>query len=179
MGPMENAEDPWPPMRYCPVMTSWEDRLYLWGGRDTDDRDPEFYNDLWEYDPASRKWTCIQERDADDAGRPSPRYGLAHGRVRDQWYLFGGFGGTVGNGPQFNDLWRYDLRAGTWECVCPHDAAKDYSAKAERPGVRRVPGMTSFGESVYIFGGIDLASGPKDDGPLIGFNDLWRGRRGA
>ena len=26
-----------------------------------------------------------------------------------------------------------------------------------------------------LFGGLDLASGPNDEGPVIGFNDFWRG----
>ena len=38
-------------------MTAWGDKLYIWGGRDTQDRDPQFYNDLWEYHPAIGRWT--------------------------------------------------------------------------------------------------------------------------
>jgi len=39
-----------------------------------------------------------------------------------------------------------------------------------------VPAMTALDNSVYIFGGLDLTSGPDEKGPLIGFNDLWQGR---
>ena len=41
--------------------------------------------------------------------------------------------------------------------------------------MRQVPGMASAGGSIYLFGGLDLASGPDGDGPLIACNDFWRG----
>ena len=84
-----------------------------------------------------------------------------------------------GNGPQLNDLYVYDLSKaghGKWKCLQEHDGAKDYSARATRPGVRRVPGMTASEDSIFLFGGIDLASGPHNDGPLIAVSDFWRGR---
>ena len=95
--------------------------------------------------------------------------------IGDHLYLFGGFAGGIGEHPQLNDLWRYDLRAGRWDCLCPHNGAKDYAAGTERPGVRRIPVMTAEGESVYLFGGLDLATGPHWDGPLAAYNDFWRG----
>ena len=52
-----------------------ERQLYLWGGRDSQGRAPEFYNDLWEYDPDGGAWTCIQENRADDVARPPPGTG--------------------------------------------------------------------------------------------------------
>jgi hypothetical protein len=61
-------------------------------------------------------------------------------------------------------------------CIWPKEvAAKDYSARAERPGVRRIPVMTSVGRAIYLFGGLDLATGPRGDGPLAAYNDFWRG----
>ena len=177
LGPRADRREVWPSKRYCPAFVSWEDKLYLWGGRDTQDQRPEFYNDLWEYDPKTARWTCVQEHRPDDPHRPSPRYGMGHARVGPHWYVFGGLDDSEGrDGPQLNDLWRCDLRSAAWECVCPHNGAKDYTANATRPGVRRVPGMAGMDEEVYLFAGIDLASGEQDDGPTIGFNDLWRGR---
>ena len=38
--------------------------------------------------------------------------------------------------------------------------------------------MTAVGDAVYLFGGLDLTSGPDERGPLVGFNDLWAGRMG-
>ena len=175
LGPATNGRNGWPPKRYCPVLAGWNGRLYLWGGRDSQGRAPEFYNDLWEYDPDGGAWTCIQENRADDVARPSPRYGLGHAVIGDYLYLFGGFAGGEGEHPQLNDLWQYDLRAGRWDCLYPHNGAEDCSAGAERPGVRRIPVMTVGGESVYLFGGLDLATGPHGDGPLAAYNDFWRG----
>lgn len=172
----------WPPKRYVMSMTAWQDRIYIWGGRDTQDRDPQFYNDLWCFDPATSAWTCLAENNFGAVHRPSARYGHGSARIGDRWYVFGGFGPQGAflpeevNGPQLNDLWRLNLRTGAWTCLHAHDGAKDYSASAAAPGVRRVPGMVSLDEAVYLFGGLDLASGPNDDGPVTGFNDFWVGR---
>lgn len=171
----------WPPKRYVMSMTAWKGRIYLWAGRDTQDRDPQFYNDLWCFDPSACEWTCLVENDFRAVNRPSARYGQGSARIGDHWYVFGGFGprGTFMpeevNGPQLNDLWRLNLRTGAWTCLQAHDGSKDYSASAAYPGVRRVPGMAALDDSVYLFGGLDLASGPNDDGPVTGFNDLWEG----
>ena len=83
LGPASNGRDGWPPKRYCPVLAGWNGRLYLWGGRDSQGRAPEFFNDLWEYDPDRGAWTCIQENRADDVARPSPRYGLGYAVIGD------------------------------------------------------------------------------------------------
>ena len=179
--PTDGGSEKWPPKRYVMATAAWQDKLYIWGGRDTQDRNPQFYNDLWEFDPASEGWRCLQENRPGVPDQPSPRYGMGSARVRDGWYLFGGFGPQgdflpeAVNGPQLNDLWCFHFATETWTCIQPHDGSKDYSAAAKRPGVRRVPGMVSFADAIYLFGGLDLASGPNDDGPVIGFNDLWRG----
>ncbi|MDE3001361.1 MAG: hypothetical protein OXU79_19975 [Gemmatimonadota bacterium] len=171
-----------PPKRYVMSMTAWENRLYVWAGRDTQDRDPQFYNDLWCFDPATCAWTCLAENDLTAADRPSARYGQGSARIGDRWYIFGGFGpqGTFMpeevNGPQLNDLWRLDLSTGEWTCLQAHDGSKDYSDSAAYPGVRRVPGMAALDDEAYLFGGLDLASGPNNDGPVTGFNDFWVGR---
>jgi N-acetylneuraminic acid mutarotase len=175
LGPGSDGRGDWPPKRYCPVLAAWGGRLYLWGGRESEDRAPEFYNDLWEYDPGRGKWTCIAEHRVDDDAHPCPRYGVGHAVVGDHLYVFGGFGGGKGDHPQLNDLWRYDFRAARWDCICPHNEAREYSAGAKRPGVRRIPLMASEGEAVYLFGGLDLATGPHGEGPLAMYNDFWRG----
>lgn len=172
LGSGKAAKNRWPPKRYCPALTSWEDSLYLWGGRDSEDRSPQFYNDLWTFDPKQSRWEQIHRNG--QVG-PTARYGMGHARIGHHWYVFGGFANETGNAPQLNDLWRLDLRTGKWTEIQPNDGSKDISRTAARPSVRRVPAMTALNDSVYLFGGLDLASGPKHQGPLIGFNDLWRG----
>ena len=175
LGPEAEGGNAWPPKRYCPVLVGWNGKLYLWGGRDSQDRAPEFYNDLWAYDPDEGAWTCLQQNRAEDVARPSPRYGLGYAVIGEYLYLFGGFAGGKGEHPQLNDLWRCDLRAGRWTCLAPQNGAKDTSAGAEWPAVKRIPVMASAGGSVYLFGGLDLATGPRGDGPLAAYNDFWRG----
>ncbi len=176
LGSSEDKQKNWPSKRYCPVMAGWNGKLYLWGGRDPEDQAQEFHNDLWEYDPAKGVWTCIEENRTDDPSRPSPRYGLAHTVIGHQMYMFGGFaGGESEWHPQLNDLWRYDLQANRWDCLYTHNGAKDYSHKADRPGVKRIPVMASSNGYAYLFGGLDLATGPTGMGPLAAYNDFWRG----
>ena len=171
---------PWPPKRYCPALTAWNGKLYLWAGRDTQDSRPQFYNDLWEYDPEKASWKQLAANRrggaSESSALPSARYAMGHAQIDGNWYIFGGFGAERGNSPQLNDLWRLDLRDKKWTLLEPHDGSKDVSSSARRPCVRRVPAMTALDNSVYIFGGLDLTSGPDEKGPLIGFNDLWQGR---
>ena len=162
----------WPAKRYCSHVTSWQGKLYQWAGRDTQDRSPQFYNDLWVFDPQKSRWERLMPNL--DIG-PSARYAAGEARVGPSWYIFGGFGNEAGNAPQLNDLWRLDLRTGVWKLIEPDDGSKDVSPQATRPSVRRVPATTAAGDSVYIFAGLDLASGPEHTDPLIAFNDLWQG----
>ena len=173
---------PWPSKRYCPAVTSWKGKLYLWGGRDTQDRSPQFYNDLWQFDPETARWKQLSDNQPggtnEHAAAPLARYAMGEARIGSHWYLFGGFGNEKGNSPQLNDLWQMDLNQGTWSLLQPHNRAKDVSRNATRPAVRRVPAMVSSGQSVYLFGGLDLTSGADEKGPLVGFNDLWQGQTG-
>ena len=169
----------WPKRRYCPAVTAFEGKLYLWSGRDSEDRAPQYYDEVWSYDPAANEWSQLVDRSNDAAqhGRPRPRYAMGEARIGHHWYIFGGFGGESGNSPQLNDLWRLNLRSGRWTLMQPHDGSKSVGPAATRPCVRRVPAMTAAGDKVYIFGGFDLTSGPDEQGPLIGFNDLWQGKK--
>ena len=137
-----------------------------------EDRSPQFYNDLWTFDPKQNRWERLHRNG--ETG-PAVRYGMGHARIGKHWYVFGGFGNESGNAPQLNDLWRLDLRTGNWTEIQSNDGSKNVTATATRPSVRRVPAMTATGDAAYLFGGLDLASGPQHQGPLIGFNDLWQG----
>jgi N-acetylneuraminic acid mutarotase len=173
LGNGDAPKDRWPRKRYCPAVVSWQDKLYLWGGRDTEDRwPPQFYNDLWTFDTKTGGWERIHKNG--QAG-PTARYGMGHARIGHHWYIFGGFGNETGSAPQLNDLWRVNLSTGVWTEIQPDDGSKDVSATTKRPSIRRVPAMTALGKSAYVFGGLDLASGPKHKEPLIAYNDLWEG----
>ncbi|GIS59108.1 MAG: hypothetical protein CM1200mP2_13330 [Planctomycetaceae bacterium] len=39
----EDRRRPWPAKRYCPAVTEYDGRIYLWGGRFPEDRSPQFY----------------------------------------------------------------------------------------------------------------------------------------
>ena len=160
-----NRNDQSPAKRYCPAMTSFDGRLFLWAGRDTQDLNPQWYNDLWSYDPNAGRWVQLAGNgpgsiDA-SRSRPAARYAMGEARLGDAWYIMGGFGADSGNSPQLNDLWKLDLESARWELVQACDFSKDASESAGRPCVRRVPAMTSMDDAVYLFGGLDLTSGPR------------------
>ena len=165
----------WPAKRYCPAFTAYKGKLYLCGGRDSESPRPQFYNDLWTFNPQTNRWRQLLKSDRSDTKRPSPRYAMGHARIGNQWIQFAGFGNNRGNSPQLNDLWQLDLDSGLWRKLQEHNGYKVTGPQAQRPCVRRVPAMTAIGKHAYLFGGLDLTSGPQEDGPLIAFNDLWQG----
>ena len=116
----------------------------------------------------------LRHPDTEPATDRFPCARVAYGGIltyRNQLYMFGGFGPKGDflpeevNGPQLNDLWCFDLTLREWQCIQAHDGSKDYTDRAGRPGVRRIPGMVAQGDEIYLFGGFDLSSGPNDDGP--------------
>jgi N-acetylneuraminic acid mutarotase len=88
----------YPGSRYCANLFAHGDALYLFSGRDTGARSPEFFNDLWRYEPDRDLWTLLQPTDPggfDAAAQvPAARYGSGHASLDDHLYLFGGHNGT-------------------------------------------------------------------------------------
>jgi hypothetical protein len=87
-------------------------RLILFGGRDGAGTP---YGDTWVYDAAEQSWTAVE------GAAPSPRFGqaVAVDPANRVLYLFGGQAGP----DFFNDTWRFDLDALTWEQMPTGEAA--------------------------------------------------------
>jgi N-acetylneuraminic acid mutarotase len=190
----------YPGPRYCANLFAHGEMLYLFSGRDLDksgERDvvlggtgPEWFNDLWRYDPATNAWTLLHPDEplgGYGAGTtyPAPRYGSGHAVDGDDFYLFGGYC-SLNAGKDRNDFWRYHVPTDRWALLHPDDGAADYGRGAPYPPVRRVPAMEAIGQSLYLFGGLNYFIGPAIRGywahpggarrrafpfPL---NDLWR-----
>ncbi|TEU13979.1 MAG: hypothetical protein E3J25_05295, partial [Anaerolineales bacterium] len=74
----------YPGSRYCANLFAHGGSLYLFSGRDTGEKNPEFFNDLWRYDPAADCWTLLHpdDRDADFMmGRPTRPPAMAVGML--------------------------------------------------------------------------------------------------
>lgn len=108
-----------PPRRYCAALAVQAKRLVLFGGRSR--LSPKLnFNDLWEFDISTRKWSAIHgnsEPHRYDAGARYPGYHAkaATAVVGQYWYLFGGEGAHG----HVSDLWRLDLNTNYWELVHP------------------------------------------------------------
>mmetsp|Transcript_4058 Transcript_4058/g.7783 ORF Transcript_4058/g.7783 Transcript_4058/m.7783 type:complete len:567 (+) Transcript_4058:464-2164(+) len=119
-------------------------RLCLFGGYNG----RQWLNDLWVFDLASKRWTCIQEssdptNDAESATKvPSRRFGYVSVVHRNKFILFGGFDGTS----WLNDMWEFSFETKEWKCV---------QARGQLPSARSCPAWVQDESHVYIIGGYD------------------------
>jgi N-acetylneuraminic acid mutarotase len=151
-------------------------------------------NDLWSFDPASRKWTLVRGPNAVNnpgvygtLGTPSganvPGSRDSAVAVTDKYgnfWLFGGFGfDATGNFGSLSDLWKYDPVAAQWTWVTGSnaiDAPGQYGTPAiagplNAPGARgNAVGWFDDAGNLWIFGGIAFDSS-GDNGVI---NDLWK-----
>ena len=167
----------YPGSRYCANLFAHGGALYLFSGRDTGEKNPEFFNDLWRYDPAADCWTLLHpdDRDADfseGATYPAARYGSGHTVLGDCLYLFGGHSG-IETGVERNDFWRYHVLTGFWERLHPDDGCADYGRGQRYPPVRRVSVLETLEDSLILFGGINCFMGDREMGYSLPLNDLW------
>lgn len=126
-----------PRARYCANLFAHGDALYLFSARDTGEKDPEFFNDLWCYDPAADRWTLLHPDDGGTdfsagATYPAARYGSGYAVLGDYLYLFGGHNG-IETGVERNDFWRYHMPTDHCEHLHPDDGRADYSLGLRHP----------------------------------------------
>jgi N-acetylneuraminic acid mutarotase len=191
----------YPGPRYCANLVAHGQALYLFSGRDLDksgERDvvlggtgPEWFNDLWRYDPGRNAWDLLQPDDPSaqsfsaGAAYPAARYGSGHVVCGDSFYLFGGYCSRAG-GQDRNDFWRYDFAAGRWRQLHPDDGRTDYDRDDGYPPVRRVPTLQAINQTLFLFGGLNYSIGPAERGYWsqpgggrrrphpVPLSDLWR-----
>lgn len=167
----------YPGTRYCAASGVYGNNFYLFSGRDTNHRQPEFFNDLWQYDTKLAKWTLLHPDDASkdfgpSASYPAGRYGSMFASVGSKFFLFGGHN-MEPIPTERNDFWVYDMGTNQWEMLLPDNGSQDYSDKASRPGVRRVGTMARVNDSLLLFGGFNLYAGSFENGFVKALNDLW------
>jgi hypothetical protein len=115
-------------------------------------------NDLWSYDPVLNGWT--ESRPAGDLPFDRSAAGLAYDPAADKLILFGGAQGNTTELTPLEDLWSYDLAAGTWSRLHPAGdvpTARSFSALVYDP---------ACGLSI-LFGGV------TDDVDLLYPETLW------
>ena len=150
-----------PPVRTGAVLAPVGDRVRLWLGLTGAGL---FHADAWSMDPAGKVWQRLTEF---TERFPSPRRAAASAVDPDEqaWYVYGGATQTVGGYALRQDLWRYDLRARTWEVV-----AQTGGARPDTVGPAAV--FDSVDRKILLFGGARIAP----DGSLdlqMGTDTLW------
>ncbi|MGZ5498315.1 MAG: Kelch repeat-containing protein, partial [Candidatus Aminicenantales bacterium] len=178
---------------------SWSDsqgRFWLFGGDGWDSAGAwDLLNDLWRYDPSSKKWTWVSGSDTRDQpasygtkGVASPANVPGARMQAESWidvngnlWLFGGIG-FIGTGEfgELNDLWKYDPSSDQWTWVSGSSTlfqAGSYGIKGTADP-SNVPGARSqaacwidSSENLWLFGGMGYDSVGYYAGDLI---DLWR-----
>ncbi|HMO31402.1 MAG TPA: kelch repeat-containing protein [Lacibacter sp.] len=145
-------------------------------------------NDLWRYNPQTRRWTWVSGTDrvnqqgvygtrgvAAPANRPGGRQGaVGWTDAAGNLWLFGGQGyGTTTTLAFLNDLWRYNPLTNEWTWmtgVSINNPGGTYGTRGV-PATTNTPGSRNFAVSwtdaagnFWLFGGVSTAR----------FNDLWR-----
>jgi len=110
-------------------------KLYVFGGLG----ESGYFNDLHEYDIASRTWTDLSSPNAGTV--PEPRYDMRFGVSNGKLYVFGGWSDYAPEG--LNDLHEYDIPSRTWTDLSSPDAGT-------APGWGEVFGISN--NKLYVFG---------------------------
>lgn len=118
-------------------------------------------NDLYKFDPVAVKWvTCDSS-----FGDSFPRRRAGHAMVcDDQHGVFYIFGGRTAQGTEvvgLNDVWRYDASKTTWTLL-----TRTIGVTGNAPGLRQYSSMLLQNGDLYLYGGINPASG-------LVYNDVW------
>jgi N-acetylneuraminic acid mutarotase len=169
-------------------------KFWIFGGHDYSDTDSNtfYFNDLWNYDPATKEWTWasggVGAQDGGSYGKlgvPDPA-NVPSGRERavswidnsGSFWVFGGQGNFQGWYIPFNDFWNYDPTTKEWTWVgggFGGDGSASYGTKGI-PAAANVPGgrydAVSWKDSsgnLWFFGGA-FGSFSGSSGSL---NDLW------
>lgn len=171
-------------------MAAWTDGsgdLWLFGGRTQLNLSTRYFGDMWRYSVSSGEWTWVNGSQVLNAvgvygvkGVPAPgncpggRSSAAAQVAPGILWLFGG-GGIDSSGAAgcLNDMWEFDVAAGSWTWMGGTKFASQSSvgtpgttSAANSPGGRQ--GMVSWTgapNEVYIFGGENCNAGFN--------NELW------
>ena len=112
-------------------------------------RHPAWQSNAWAFNFASRTWRKVHE--GEGAGAPSARYSASAVLYDHALWMFGGDDGGHKKSmfnyifqAWFDEMWRLDLRTYVWH-------------KVRHEPLRQLLGAVVVGESMYLYGGLELA----------------------
>jgi outer membrane protein OmpA-like peptidoglycan-associated protein/N-acetylneuraminic acid mutarotase len=133
------------------------DKAYIGTGLEGTGQAEAGGNDLWEYDPATGKWT----KRADFPGEP--RYGALAFSIGSKGYI--GLGNVPGKGKSYNDLWEYDPKMDEWH------------KKADFPEIGRIsPSVFIVNNLAYVMFGdekLEVTAGKRNIYTYNAVSNIW------
>jgi len=113
--------------------------LYMFGGRDSI---ANYYNQLWNYNLSTNKWTLLSPSGTAPATRSEHAMFYYNGLI----YIYGGWNGTT----YYDDLHSYNPTTNTWATITTTGGSTTGTTSILRYGF----GYTTEGTNLYIFGGM-------------------------
>ncbi|PNW78421.1 hypothetical protein CHLRE_09g398200v5 [Chlamydomonas reinhardtii] len=149
------------------VLQPLKNRVLLFGGFYDTGREVKYYNDLWELNLESMKWTSLGPAAGATALWPSPRSGCGMAVVGDTLWVFGGYSKAkddedpdLEHGKTMEDIWACNTTTCQWERVKKVGMA---------PGARASFALSAHahpkaGPRAFVFGGVsdNEAKGGED-----------------
>jgi hypothetical protein len=176
----------------CASWTGTDGSMWLFGGIYGRSYPEGCFNDLWKFDPKSKRWAWIRgSNNRDDPGvygtpgipsvnnNPCARCGATTWRdnAGDFW-LFGGTRSARFTTETLNDLWKFDPMINQWTLIRGSNQTGQPGVygtmgvpdPGNTPGGRQMAlGWTRPDGTLWLFGG----SG-SDENSLFQWNDLWK-----
>eukprot|EP00961_Rhodomonas_salina_P288300 3895996-Rhodomonas_salina.1 len=158
-----------PSSRTDHTMLAWNGSLFLFGGNALEDGLTKPSKELHEYKIDQSAWIQLS---TPVTSAPSPRYQHAMAAWEGALYIFGGYNYGDGEAEIFNDVYRYDIRSGTW---------RDVSEASAPPRFQHA--MAGWGGKLYAFGGFVFSQGANRLSNILQEYDIatrtWTDRSGG
>ena len=148
----EKNTDVFEPRDYHASCTTWDLKLWVFGGKQSIGKRSQVLNDLMKYDEKENRWVNASPKRGD---APAPRYGHSMFCFYNYLFVFGGMGD---NNHVFGDLWVFDIIREDWRQIM--DAERTHQLKHQNikgviPAPRAFHSFTmleEFGAAVMIGG---------------------------
>ncbi|CAG0922278.1 unnamed protein product [Notodromas monacha] len=144
--------------RYGHSVVVYQDKVYLWGGRN----DQSVCNTLFCFDPRTRRWSVPDLKS--QSTKPPACDGHSACVIGNMMYVFGGFEDSA---QQFSqELYAYDFDENAWRYI--------RTSTEILPPQRDFHSAVAIGEDMYIFGGRSDESAPYYTGRDVYHPELYR-----
>ncbi|BFZ58696.1 Negative regulator of mitotic exit [Savitreella phatthalungensis] len=136
-----------PQARTNHVAVTFDNKLYVFGGTNG----TEWFNDVWQFDPNRRIWTCLKC----SGYVPQPREGHSGTLVGDTLYIFGG---RDIDGHDLGDIAALKIPLSRWFT---------FQNLGQAPTARSGHALTSVDRKVLVIGGEGMESAARGDDGVI------------